>query len=56
MAVVFFMGDGWYFVSVENWGGRCFRNKFDANQYALGLLHGGVVTGVTLNCGLYIPA
>ena len=56
MAVVFFMGDGWYFVGVEGWGSACFRDKFDANQYALGLMHGGVVSGVRLSDGMYIPA
>ena len=56
MATVFLVGDGWYFVSVQGWGSACFRHQFDANQYALSLLHGGVVDGVKLSSGLYIPA
>lgn len=56
MAVVLYLGDGWYFVCVEGWGGRLFRERFDANQHALGLLHGGAVSGVKLSDGLYIPA
>ena len=55
MAVVIRVADGLYIVTVPHWGAASFRHKFDANQYALSLLHAGVACCVKLNCGLCIP-
>ena len=56
MAVVIRVAEGLYMVSVPHWGAASFRHQFDANHYALSLLHAGITDGVQLNCGLYIPA
>lgn len=56
MVVVVRVSDCLYIVSSRRWGSASFRHQFDANQYALSLLHAGITDGVKLNCGLYIPA
>jgi hypothetical protein len=56
MAVVVRVSDDLYIVCVMHWGSASFKSKFEANQYALSLLHAGVTSCVKLNCGLCIPA
>lgn len=55
MTLVIRVVDGLYIVVVPHWGTASFRHKFDANQYALSLMHAGITGSVKLNCGLCIP-